>query len=219
MRYFINKIVLRNVDRYIVTLALDFASTTDQNIKISYLLSGQHIGKATDECQGGVMRNFLSITVLFFLVLTLAMKGVAMTVFSGKEENLVLFSPLAGKLTFQGKPAAGAKIVRTINWKDETGEAETFFANEKGEFSIPIKTEAAKLNGLSQFVAYQTVEVIFHETEFTIWRFGKMGKKLNDELGGRAVNLTCELTDDFVRVEVPDGGLGTSCKWDSIEKN
>jgi len=177
------------------------------------------VGKSMKKAEVASISNILLIVIVFFLVLTYAMKGVAMTMFSGKEEILVLFSPIEGKLTFQGKPAAGAKIIRTVNWKDETGESDTFFSNEKGEFNIPVKSETAKISGLTQFVAYQTVEVIFQGKEVTIWRYGKMSKKLNAELGGKAVNLTCELTDDLVRVEVPDGGLGTSCKWDFIEKS
>jgi hypothetical protein len=176
------------------------------------------VGKSMRKSDVASMSNALLIVLVFFFILTYALEGVAMTMFSGKDENLVLFSPIEGKLTFQGKPAAGAKIIRTVNWKDETGESDTFFSNEKGEFNIPIKSETAKVSGLTQFVAYQTVDVIFQGKEVTIWRYGKMDKKLNAELGGKAINLTCELTDDLVRVEVPDGGLGTSCKWDFIEK-
>jgi hypothetical protein len=138
--------------------------------------------------------------------------------FVGHLQELVLFSPLRGLLTYAGKPAAGAKIIRKVVWKDKTGETEFFYANNKGEFQLPIKISTTRIPAMAQFVAHQSIDVVFNDQEFAIWHYGKMDRELYSELGGRAVNLTCELTDDLIRVEMPNGGLGTSCKWDSIEK-
>ncbi len=48
---------------------------------------------------------------IFFTTLVFSNKGVAMSMFSANEEEVVLFSPIEGRVTFEGKPAAGAKIV------------------------------------------------------------------------------------------------------------
>ena len=137
--------------------------------------------------------------------------------FVGHVQEVVLFSPLQGTLTYKGKPAVGAKIIRKVNWKDKRDETEFFNVNEKGEFDLPVKIATVRIPAMAQFVAHQTIDVIFNDKEFTIWIYGKTDKGLYGELDGRAVNLTCELTDDLIRVEMPNGGLGTSCKWDSVE--
>jgi hypothetical protein len=60
--------------------------------------------------------------------------------FGGEKVEAVLFSPLQGKLTFQGEPASGAKIHLWIKWKDSEGETFSYVADEEGMFSIPTHT-------------------------------------------------------------------------------
>ncbi len=156
---------------------------------------------------------FLVCTVLFF-----SMKGVAMTMFSGKEEGVVLFSPMEGKLTIEGKLAAGIKIVRWLIWKDNEGEKEEFYTNENGNFSIPIKKDLVKLSPLSQFVMSQTILAYHEQKEIPIWVKSKRSKVEFGELGGKPKNFRCELTKKRTRIENDDGLFSTSCKWDSIER-
>ena len=47
-----------------------------------------------------------------------------MSLFS--RTDVVLFSPMEGKMTFEGKPAVNAKIVRTVIWKGDEGETDIF---------------------------------------------------------------------------------------------
>ncbi len=132
--------------------------------------------------------------------------------------EVVLFSPMEGKITFEGKPAANAKIVRTIIWKGDAGETDTFFTSDHGEFKLPIKKTRARIPLLAEFVLTQEVSVFYDQKEFPIWV--KMKQDLGEygELGGAPKNLRCELTDELVRLENFNGMFGTSCKWDSIEK-
>lgn len=140
-----------------------------------------------------------------------------MSLFSGKEEDVVLFSPLEGTLTFQGKPAAGAKITRKVSWKDDVGETDVFYADDKGHFSLPLKSAHLKLSAVSQLVINQDVSVQFNNSDHLIWTMGKGAKTLFGELGGKPLGVSCELTGDLVRVDVPDGLLGTSCKWETLD--
>ncbi|RYY77275.1 MAG: hypothetical protein EOO52_07305 [Gammaproteobacteria bacterium] len=137
----------------------------------------------------------------------------------GNLQEVVLFSPLQGLLTYKGKPATNAKITRKVVWKDKTGETEIFYANDKGEFHLPGKVVITRIPAMAQLVAFQSIDVAFFDHEFTIWHYGKMDKGLYDELGGRAINLTSELTDNLARVELPNGVLTTSFKWGAIEKS
>ena len=138
--------------------------------------------------------------------------------FSKAEEEVVIFSPMEGLITLNGEPVPDAKIERWLKWKDEEGEKDYFVTDKQGRFSIPIKKDVVTLSTISQFVMAQEVRVFVDGVEYPIWILSKGSKVIFGELGGVPVNFRCELTDELVRVEVEDGLLGTSCKWDLIDK-
>ena len=137
--------------------------------------------------------------------------------FSKAEEEVVIFSPMEGSITLNGDPVPNAKIERWLKWKDEEGEKDYFSTDENGHFSIPVKKDIVKLSTISTFVMAQEVRVFIDDDKYDIWSLAKRSKVEFGELGGKPANFRCELTDDLVRVEVDDGLLGTSCKWDSID--
>ena len=142
-----------------------------------------------------------------------------MSLFSkAKQVEAVLFSPLEGKLTYKGKPAANAKITLWTSWKDKIGETDTYHTDEQGNFSIPQKNMTYTPNFLAQLVMRQRLTVLFQGQEVVIWWITKMEETLFTELGGRPVNVRCELTHDEKIVDT-DGSLGeTRCQWDRLEK-
>src|SRR5690606_25316302 len=145
-----------------------------------------------------------------------SMEGVAMSLFS--RTDVVLFSPMEGKMTFEGKPAVNAKIVRTVIWKGDDGETDIFYTAEDGTFKLPIKRAKVRIPLLAEFVLTQEVSVFYKDQEFTVWVRSKEDLDIYGELGGKPKNFRCELTDERVRLEEFWGLFGTSCKWDSIEK-
>lgn len=153
----------------------------------------------------------MSVILLFF-----SMKGVAMSLLFGTE--VVLFSPMEGKITFEGKPAANAKIVRTIIWKGDAGETDTFYTSEDGSFTLPLKRTKVRIPPLAEFRIAQEIRVFYNEKEFPIWAKSKRDLGLYGEMGGKPLNFRCEITDELVLIEGFDDLFGTSCKWDSIEK-
>ena len=164
---------------------------------------------------------FLSVVKLFFVFIFLSLFwqiGIAMSLFTHPEEDIVLFSEMKGHITFNGKPAENATIERWIKWKDEEGETDTFTTDDRGAFYLPTVKVKARLPKLGEFVVHQEVRVFYQGKEFLIWGMGKMSKKLHGELGGRPINFHCELSNEAIRVEVENGLLGTSCKWDLIEQ-
>jgi hypothetical protein len=156
---------------------------------------------------------FLLVSVFYFH------EGVAMSLFFGGEKvEAVLFSPLEGKLTFNGKPAAGAKIDLWIKWKNTEGEHFDFTADENGFFHIPQKVASYKESALAQIVITQEITVEYSNESYLIWTLSKTSTHQFGELGGKASNLTCELTNDLEAIRTDDILMGTSCSWDSISK-
>jgi hypothetical protein len=158
-----------------------------------------------------------SMVIYLFITFSLfySVNGAAMSLFG---TDVVLFSPMDGRLTYQGKPAAHAKIVRHIIWKDDVGEKEIFYANEKGEFNLPIKREKVRIPLMGEFNIVQEIWVYYKEQEYGIWGRSKEDFKEYGELGGIPVNFRCELTDERVSLKKGHGLFRTSCKWDSIKE-
>lgn len=130
--------------------------------------------------------------------------------------EVVLFPPMEGRMTYEGKPAKNAKIVVHVFWKDEIGEKEDFYANENGEFNIPIKKVKVRIPPLSEFVVTQQISVFFQEEEFVVWSKATLGTDEYGGLGGNPVNVRCELTEKREKQEDFDGLFSTSCRWDLI---
>ncbi len=140
-----------------------------------------------------------------------------MSFFSHPEKEVVISSPFEGKITFKGEPATGAKVLRTLTWKDEKGETDTTMTDGQGYFKLPIVKDKVTVSKLTQFIMSQTIRVFYNGQEYVIWTMGKGSTENYGELGGKPVNFRCELTNDRERIEVEDGLLGTVCVWDSIE--
>ncbi len=131
--------------------------------------------------------------------------------------EVVLFSPMEGVITYEGKPAANAKITRLIIWKGDEGETDTFYTSDNGEFKLPVKKAKVRIPAFAEFVLTQEINVLYGEQEFFIWFRQKQDIKEFGEFGGKPHNFSCELTDKRVGLEDYIGLFSTSCKWDSIE--
>ncbi len=141
-----------------------------------------------------------------------------MTLFATEREEVVLFSPMEGVLTHNGQPLSGVRLERIINWDGDRESSESIETDENGTFSFDELRDEVEVSPLSVFVVNQYIYAYHEDKKVKIWVKAKRGKGLYAELGGKPTNLRCEITDPFVRVELPAGPLGTPCKWDSIEK-
>jgi len=137
----------------------------------------------------------------------------------GEKVEAVLFSPLEGVITFEGQPASGAQIAVNIAWKDKIGETENFTADEKGHFSIPIKTVQYHDSAFAQISIGQNIVVEFKGKEYLIWETGKSSMHLYGELGGRPVNLMCELTKEKMDSHLGFSLVGTLCVWSELDQS
>ncbi len=142
-----------------------------------------------------------------------------MSIFSkGQEVEAVLFSPMEGKMTYNGKPAAGASIKLWVAWQDKEGETDEYTVDDNGYFSIPKKTVTYKANPLSQISVGQEVIVKYEGREILIWKAGKSNTYLFGELGGQPIGLTCELTKDEMSAHFEYALVKTLCEWQHLEK-
>lgn len=159
----------------------------------------------------------VQISLIFIILTVYSVEGFSMSFLNHPEEEVVVSSPLEGKITFNGAPVAGAKIERLLVWKDDVGETDTAITDKDGNFNFPLIKDRVTLSKISTFVMHQEIRVYYEGVEYPIWAKAKSDKGLYGELNGMPVNLRCELTDDFVAVKAGEGLFGTSCKWDSIK--
>jgi hypothetical protein len=159
-------------------------------------------------------KNGYLLLVLFFCAFQ---EVVAMGMFPEKEEEVVLCSPIEGRLTYKGQPVKGARIERLLIWKDDVGEKDYANSDEEGRFQLPLKEASLAVSPLAQFVVAQEIVVLYDGEEYPIWVKAKREKGIYEELDGKPTNLICELTDDLKTVRQGRGTFATSCRWDSIE--
>jgi len=161
--------------------------------------------------------KYLYKSIIFLSLILFTTNGFSMSIFSSNKEEVVLCSSLEGKITLNGEPASGAKIVRWFKWKDQKGESQSIYADEHGFFALPTVKGELKSSILAQFVVTQKITVHYQANEYEIWVIGKDSKEEFGELGGKPINFRCELSDEPETVDLEDALLMTSCKWDSID--
>lgn len=161
-----------------------------------------------------MLRQF--ILLLFFCTVGVtAVEASAMSLLKG--ERVCIASGFEGRLTFEGKPATGARIVRKFNWKDEKGETEETIADQDGRFSFPSHWDVLRRVLPVQFVAHQSIFVYYNGKEYQIWGMGKMSKNEYSEFGGKPKSFRCEITEEIRRVDLEHEFVGTNCYWEHTE--
>ncbi|MCP4338672.1 MAG: DUF4198 domain-containing protein [Desulfobulbaceae bacterium] len=120
-------------------------------------------------------------------------------------------------MTFDGKPATGARIVGNFNWKDDNGETEGTIADNDGRFSFTSHWDVLRRVLPVEFVVHQSIFVHYKDNKYQVWETGKREKIQFSEFGGKSKNFRCELTDEIRRVDLERGFVGTNCYWDIIE--
>jgi hypothetical protein len=165
------------------------------------------------------MLRQLSVFLILCIISIAAVEVNGMSLFKG--EKVCIASGFEGRVTMEGKPAAGARIVRKFNWKDEKGETEETVADEDGRFGFPSHWDVLRRLLPLQFVVNQNIFVHYNGQEYQVWGTGKMQKSEYSEFGGaKPKNFRCELTDREIRgVSLEVGFVATTCYWDQAEQN
>jgi len=133
-------------------------------------------------------------------------------------QEVVIASPFEGILTFEGKPVTGVKIERKLSWFDQSESTEDFVVtNSNGHFTLPLVKKTLKLSNLVHFVVSQEIHAIHNGEAIVIWAMGKSSKIEYGELGGKPVNLKCELNSERRITRDYNTPMMTRCTWDSLE--
>ena len=139
-----------------------------------------------------------------------------------KKYDVHLSPAVSGRLTKDGQPLAGVKVVRDLNYDKSFIDSTTTDAD--GKFSFPAKSIRSSLPG-GLFTAdtriTQTIEVSLDGTKYLLWHTGQHGIKENPELTIRLQQLNCDLNNEEVAYYVPnpqskaglEHGIGTICRW------
>ena len=110
--------------------------------------------------------------------------------------KMVIWSPMKGRVLMNGKPAAGAVLRRDFNWgwKDENGSDQAT-ANAAGEFAFGAIERSSFLGSIlpHEPVIRQVITVTYEGKSYNAWAYYKRDYKLDDENGGRPINVTCRL--------------------------
>lgn len=128
--------------------------------------------------------------------------------------RVCLFSKISGVITFKGKPAANALLVRTASLsKDRIDETRT---DENGYFEMPAVFERTVTKFLPQeFVARQVIEVNYNDQKIDIWSGVKRTSEENSEARGGKLEVSCELAqEELDLIEVNGSPIFSRCIWD-----
>jgi len=159
----------------------------------------------------------ISSIILLFTVSCFAAKGIPMSLFSTTQE-VVLSSPMQGTLTLNGKPVAGIKIERHLKWFDEKDSNTDFVVTKNnGHFTLPAIKRTLNISPLSHFLISQNLVVNHEGEEVSIWYMSKGSKIEYGELGGKPINLRCDITDEERISHEYNNPIMTRCIWDGLE--
>lgn len=131
---------------------------------------------------------------LFLIVVVMAVSTGAYGMFDFMK--VYLFSAMKGVVTLEGKPIAGAEIVRTAQYNDKTF-ADTTATDANGQFVIgPMQTSSInKIVMFAEAVIDQKILIHYQDRTYTAWRTVKRDYDKDTELGdGTSIELSCELT-------------------------
>ena len=135
-----------------------------------------------------------------------------------KKLKFCVASGFEGRLTLNGQPASGARVVRKFNWKDEKGVTEETIADQDGWFSLPVHWDVFRyVLPVAQFVSFQSIFVHYQGRKYHVWEIGKLEESEYGEFGGKPENFRCELTDELRGVDLEYGFVTTSCYWECAE--
>lgn len=150
--------------------------------------------------------------LLAFVLIIIVAQGVSgMSILDAGK--VCLFSKISGTITLDGKPAANALVVRTVNLNKDRVDQTTTDGN--GYFEMPAVFQRTVTKFLPQeFVATQEVQVILDDNKYLIWDAVKRNPAENSESRGKSLIVTCELNSEESHFVVDRSPMHTRCKWD-----
>lgn len=151
--------------------------------------------------------------ILIVVVLVLAAQGFAMAVF-GKKQDVVLASPLSGRIIYEQDSLVDVKVERIVEWPGGQSYRQEAATDSEGGFSFPSIVRELKVNPLNVLVVTQDISVQHGDKRKTVFSAATHGHQLYSEFGGEAPeNFICDLVDADVPVRREGALILTLCKW------
>ncbi|BFM10665.1 hypothetical protein R50072_08180 [Simiduia litorea] len=123
------------------------------------------------------------------------------------------FSPLSMKIYRDGEPVVGAKVVR--RWEHSTLEQDESITDGEGKVSFPEVRRRTVVQVLpAEFVVAQQIAVIVDGDEIEVWSNSKRDSAKNSELGGKPLNLYCDLNNEEKLYRDFGSAFFTKCTWE-----
>lgn len=122
--------------------------------------------------------------------------------------KICLFSEVDGVVTLNGKPLPGAEVVRTSEIGKDSVHTDRTFTDNQGRYFFPARFSHSlrKISPIEPLIL-QKIVIRFEAAEYVGWKTDKRNYDVNGELG-RAIRLTCELSNESARKE-----FGSQIVW------
>lgn len=132
--------------------------------------------------------------------------------FLGKK--VCLFSETAGIVTRDGAPVSGVEVMRAHQWNDGR-KTTTTTTGPDGRFHFPA-VEDRSLSGFlpGEVVIEQEITLRHEGRDYLAWQTAKRNFDVDGELGGRPLDLRCELTAEHTVREIGDAVIRGICTFD-----
>ncbi|WDE12126.1 DUF6795 domain-containing protein [Thalassomonas haliotis] len=173
--------------------------------------------------------TFPLVACLLLLLLTLftvifPTEGMADMFGFFKKYDVHLCPEVKGQILNQGKPLAGEKVIRYLNYVDRKERFDHAITDETGRFSLPEVNIRSKMPG-NFMVEHNTLQIIyieFNNEKHTIWNSSLEGYKPNAAYSRKLSSLNCDLSSPTVSFEFTNDKnpqrphyAVTNCQWDT----
>lgn len=108
----------------------------------------------------------------------------------------VMFSEVRGVVLQNGKPVAGARVVRSYSWAwNDAKKKEEVTTGVDGRFQFPLESRVSLLTSIfpHEPVIYQRIEIGYENKEYLAWEFSKRDYDENGELNDTKISIEYEL--------------------------
>lgn len=160
--------------------------------------------------QFAVRHRVLPFVFVFALLLFAVPETHPVPVFN--PTRTCVFSAAKARLTMNGEPLKGVKVIRRWEW--HTRREDSTLTDAHGDFAFPAVFESSLTRLMPiELVISQGLYVVVDGVEKKIWANSKRKPEENAEFNGKPIAMMCEITNAS-RIYRDFGSLmGTLCTW------
>ncbi|CAM3666923.1 carboxypeptidase-like regulatory domain-containing protein [Rheinheimera salexigens] len=129
-----------------------------------------------------------------------------------KKTELELSPEIKGVVTQDGKPVAGAKVLRLLTYSDKEFNDSTT-TDEHGRFYLPTKKVKLKVSPMFDTWASQILEVEYADKKIEIWSAGATSVLDYDSIKQLLSGIKCELSAPVIRLGIPRQSPESPLLW------